>query len=361
MAFLWPGFLFLLVIIPLMIVAYIWMLRRRRRFAVRYSSLSLVRAVLPHHSRLRRHLPFALFVLALAGLLIALARPVSITTVPTDQTTIILAMDVSMSMRFNDIQPSRLASAEQAAMSFIQRQKSTTQIGIVAFSGYSELIQPPTTDQASLLTAIESLTTGRRTAIGSGILKALDAIAEVDKNVAPSVNDPSSDAGPLPVAPGAYVPEIIVLLTDGVSNAGPLPLAAAQQAADRGVRVYTIGFGTASGPSSFDNQQFQGGGFGGNNGGLGGGRLFGSGGLFGGGGGFRRGIDETTLMQIAALTGGTYYPAASADELQSVFQNLPTYLIARHETSEISVAFALFGALLAAAAVVLSQLWHPLP
>jgi Ca-activated chloride channel family protein len=163
------------------------------------------------------------------------------------------------------------------------------------------------------------------------------------------------------VAPGAYVPEIIVLLTDGVSNAGPLPLAAAQQAADRGVRVYTIGFGTASGPSSFDNQQFQGGGFGGNNGGLGGGRLFGSGGLFGGGGGFRRGIDETTLMQIAALTGGTYYPAASADELQSVFQNLPTYLIARHETSEISVAFALFGALLAAAAVVLSQLWHPLP
>ncbi|MBE3039574.1 MAG: VWA domain-containing protein, partial [Chloroflexi bacterium] len=186
MAFLWPGFLFLLVIIPLMIVAYIWMLRRRRRFAVRYSSLSLVRSVLPHQSRLRRHLPFALFVLALAGLLVALARPVSITTVPTDQTTIILAMDVSMSMRFNDIQPSRLAAAEQAAMSFIQRQKSTTQIGIVAFSGYSELIQPPTTDQGSLLTAIESLTTGRRTAIGSGILKALDAIAEVDKNVAPS-------------------------------------------------------------------------------------------------------------------------------------------------------------------------------
>lgn len=358
MAFLWPGFLFLLAIIPLMIVAYIWMLRRRRRFAVRYSSLSLVRAVLPHQSRLRRHIPFALFALALAGLLVALARPVSITTVPTDQTTIILAMDVSMSMHFNDIQPSRLAAAEQAAMSFIQRQKSTTQIGIVAFSGYSELIQPPTTDQASLLTAIESLTTGRRTAIGSGILKALDAIAEVDKNVAPSVSDPSTGAGPLPVAPGAYVPEIIVLLTDGVSNTGPLPLAAAQQAADRGVRVYTIGFGTQGGPISPDQQQ--GGGGQGGQGGNGGG-LFGGGSLFGGGGGFRRGIDETTLMQIAALTGGTYYPAASANELQSVFQKLPTYLIAKHETSEISVAFVLFGALLASVAVTLSLLWHPLP
>jgi Ca-activated chloride channel family protein len=362
MAFLWPVFLYFLVIIPLIIAAYIWMLRRRRRYAVRYSSLSLVREALPHQSRLRRHLPFALFMLALAGLLVALARPVVVTTIPTDQTTIVLAMDVSMSMRFSDIQPSRLAAAQQAAMAFIQRQKSTTQIGIVAFSGYAELIQPPTTKQDSLLTSIESLTTGRRTAIGSGILKSIDTIAELDKNVAPSVTDTTTDAGPLPVAPGAYAPEIIVLLTDGVSNTGPLPLLAAKQAADRGVRVYTIGFGTDGGPSGAD--QFGGGfggqgGQGGNNGGQGGNGLFG--GFFGGGGGFRRGIDETTLMQIAELTGGTYYPAASASELNSVFQKLPTYLITRHETSEISVAFAAFGALLAAAAIVLSQLWHPLP
>ena len=364
MAFLWPVFLYLLVIIPLIIAAYIWMLRRRRRFTVRYSSLSLVREALTRQSRLRRHLPFALFVLALAGLLVALARPVVITTLPADQTTIIIAMDVSMSMRFSDIQPSRLAAAEQAAMSFIQRQKSSMQIGIVAFSGYAELIQPPTTNQDSLLTAIESLTTGRRTAIGSGILKSIDAIAEVDKNVAPSVTNASTGAEPLPVAPGAYAPEIIVLLTDGVSNTGPLPLAAARQAADRGVRVYTIGFGTEGGPNGPD--QLGGGGFGGqggqggNNGGQqGGSGIFG--GLLGGGGGFRRGIDETTLMQIAELTGGAYYPAASANELQSVFQNLPTYLITKHETSEISVVFAAFGALLAAAAIILSLLWHPLP
>jgi len=154
------------------------------------------------------------------------------------------------------------------------------------------------------------------------------------------------------VPKGAYAPDIIVLLTDGASNAGPLPLDAAQQAADRGVRVYTIGFGTEHG-SEFPNcgQQFQSGGFGG--GGFGGGGF--------GGGGFRRGIDEDTLKQIADVTGGTYYAAESAGELQNVFQNLPTYLIMKHEISEISVVFTAIGALLAAIAVGLSLLWHPLP
>ncbi len=345
MDLLWPGFLSLFVLIPLLIVAYFWVLRRRRRFAVRYSSLALVRAALPRYSRLRRHLPFALFLVALASLVIALGRPVAIVTVPTDQTTIILAIDVSRSMRFADVQPSRLAAAEDAALSFIQRQNSVTQIGIVAFSGFAELIQPPTTDQEALQAAVESLTTGRATAIGSGILKSLDAIAEIDQSVAPSVTDSSSGFEPTPVPKGAYAPDIVVLLTDGVSNTGPLPLDAAKQAADRGVRVYTIGFGTENGPSFGRGDPF-----GGNQG-------FGNQGF----GGFRRGIDEATLKQIADITGGTYYSAASAGELQSVFQNLPTYLIAKHETSEISVAFVAVGALLAALAVGLSLLWHPLP
>ena len=360
MDMLWPGFLFLLGLIPLLIALYIWMLRRRRRFAVRYSSLSLVREALPDQSRLRRHLPFALFLAALASLVIALARPVTIVSVPTGQTTIILAIDVSRSMCSTDIQPSRIEAAEAAALSFIQRQQSITQIGVVAFSGYAELVQPPTTDQEALQAAVESLATGRRTAIGSGILKALDAIAEIDPSVAPSVTDTSRGVEPTPVPKGAYAPDIIVLLTDGVSNTGPLPLDAAQQATDRGVRVYTIGFGTANG-SNFPNcnqrfigsEPFGGGGFGGGQ--------FG-GGQFGGGfGGFRRGIDETTLKRIADVTGGTYYSAESAGELQNVFQNLPTYLITKHETTEISVAFAAIGALLAALAIVLSLLWHPLP
>jgi Ca-activated chloride channel family protein len=150
------------------------------------------------------------------------------------------------------------------------------------------------------------------------------------------------------VPKGAYAPDVIVLLTDGVSNVGPAPVAAAQQAVDRGVRVYTIGFGTANG-----SDQFGGGFFGRGNQQPGGGRQF--------GGGFRRGIDETTLKQIAHMTGGTYYAATSAGELLKVFQNLPTHVITKHEVMEISVVFAAIGALLVALAIGLSLRWHPLP
>ncbi len=366
MDLLWPGFLFLLLLVPLLIAAYIWVLRRRRRAVVRYSSLSLIRDALPHQSRWRRHLPFALFLLALASLIVALTRPVSIISVPAGQTAVILTIDVSRSMCSTDISPSRIEAAEAAALSFIERQQATTQIGIVAFSGYAELIQPPTNDMEALQAAIESLATGRRTAIGSGILKALDAIAEIDPSVAPSTSSTSREPQPTPVPRGAYAPDVIVLLTDGASNTGPLPAEAAQQAADRGVRIYTIGFGTANG-SSFPRcgAQFMGR-EPGDNQGFGGGGPFGGGppggGQFGGGqfGGFRRGIDEDTLKQVADMTGGTYYTAESAGELQNVFQNLPTYLITKHETSEISFVFVALGALLAALAILFSLLWQPL-
>ncbi|MDZ4717497.1 MAG: VWA domain-containing protein, partial [Roseiflexaceae bacterium] len=297
--------------------------------------------------RLRRHLPFALFLLALTSLMLALTRPIAIVSVPANQTTIILSMDVSRSMRAADIPPSRLEAAKAAAQSFIQNQKANTQIGIVAFAGFSEMVQPPTSDQEALLTAIESLTTGRGTAIGSGILKSLDVIAEIDPNVAPSTSNSSTGPEIIPVPQGAYVPDIIVVLTDGVSTTGPEPLDAAQQAVDRGVRVYTIGFGTESGAGGIDpGQQFGGGGGG-----------FGGGGF----GGFRRGIDEETLKQIAAMTGGEYYSAESANELQTVLENLPTYLITKHEIQELTVALTALGALLAILAIVLSLLWHPLP
>jgi Ca-activated chloride channel family protein len=348
----WPWFLVLLALIPVLIGVYILILSRRRRYAVRFSSLALVREALPRTSSLRRHLPFVIFLLALTSLIVALVRPVSIISVPTNQTTIILAIDVSLSMRSRDIQPTRLEAAQAAALNFIQRQKSGTQIGIVAFSGFAELVQPPTTDQEALTAAVESLTLARRTAIGSGILKSLDAISQIDPNVAPSVSDPTSTNQPAPVLKGAYAPDIIVLLTDGVSNTGPLPLDAAQQAVDRGVRIYPIGFGTANGYIPFGG----GGPFGSDN-------PFGNGGgqQFGGGGGFPTGIDDTTMKEIAAMTGGQYYTATTADELQKVFQGLPTYLITRHETIEISVIFTAIGALLAALAILLSMLWRPLP
>jgi Ca-activated chloride channel homolog len=357
MDLLWPGLLALLGLIPLLVGIYIWILRRRRRYAVRYSSLSLIRDALPKRSSWRRHVPFALFLLALTCLIIAMTRPVAIVTIPTDQTTILLSMDVSGSMRATDIPPSRLQAAENAAISFIQSQKATTQIGLVVFSNFAEIVQPPTSNQEALQSAVISLTTGRRTAIGAGILKALEAIAEVDHNVAPPVSDPTDPNQPTPVPHGAYAPDIIVLLTDGVNNAGPAPLEAAQQAADRGVRVYTIGFGTDNGRVNFDGGQFpgnnnQGGSQFGGNQAPGGGRL---------GRGFRAGIDEATLQKIADLTGGEYYAASSAGELDAVFHGLPTHLIMKHDITEISVFFAAGGALLIVLAVCLSLLWHPLP
>ena len=353
-----PEVLVLLGLVPLLVAVRLWMLRRRRS-SLRYSSLALVRDALPRASRIRRHLPFALFALGLASLVLAMARPVNIVSLPAGRTTVILAMDVSRSMCATDIPPNRLLAAEAAAESFVERQGSTTQIGIVAFAGFAEIVQAPTTDQEVLVDIIQSLTTGRRTAIGSAILESIDAIAAIDESVPRSQSeDAPDDAAPPPVPRGAYIPAIVVLLTDGANNAGPEPVDAAQQAAARGIRVYTIGFGTES-PEAASPSCRQGlvgnqpgtapdiGGFG-----------FGGG---GGGGGFRRAIDEETLMEVADATGGTYYPAESADELHAVFETLPTSLIMKTEVVEISVAFAAFGALLVAAAIYLGQAWRPLP
>jgi len=367
MNFLWVDLLILLAVLPLLVIAYIWSLRRRRPTGVRYSSLSLIREAAPGRSSLRRHLPFVLFVAALGALVLALARPVVILAVPTNQTTIILTIDVSGSMCSSDIPPSRLEAAEAAAAAFVKGQADSTRIGIVAFSGYAEVIQPPTNDKTALLNALASLATGRRTAIGEGILASIDAISEVDPSVAKSQSDTSTGVAPTPVPQGAYAPDIVVLLTDGVSNSGVDPIEAAQQAVDRGVRVYTIGFGTADGGSlsptcapQFLGREPGGGGFGGGGGGPGGGG-FGGGGGGGGGGGFRRGIDDVTLQKIADMTGGTYHPAETASQLNGVFQNLPLNLVLKHEVTEVGFAFVGFGGLLSALALLLGKAWRPLP
>jgi Ca-activated chloride channel family protein len=355
MSLLWPGFLYLFFMIPLAVGAYLVILRRRRRFSVRYSSLSLVREAASKQSWLRKHLPFILFLLALASLVFASTRPVATVLVPSNKATVIMAIDVSRSMCSTDIPPNRLIVAKGAALSFVRENSSGRQVGIVGFGGFAELIQPPTTDLRLLEKAIESLVPARRTAIGSAILRSIDAIAEVDHRVAPSDVNQTTDPASAVVPEGEYVPHIIVLLTDGASNAGPAPLTAAQQAVERGIRVYTIGFGTRNNSSRMN---------------CGDGDIFGFGGGFsspferrggGGGGGFRREIDEDTLKQVAGATGGEYYIATSAGELQGVFQNLPTYVIATRETTEISVFFTAIAAFTAILAMVLSMRWHSLP
>jgi Ca-activated chloride channel family protein len=360
MTFLWPDLLVLLAALPALVIARIWAVRRRRT-GLRFSSLSLVRAAIPRSSRLRRHVPFGLFLIGLGSLVLAMARPAAIVPVPDGRSTVVLAMDVSRSMCATDIPPNRLVAAEKAAASFVQRQEGSTQIGVVAFAGFAQVIQPPTNDEEVLFDVIASLATGRRTAIGSAILESIDALAEIDPSIRRSVdpNDPPSAAPPA-VPKGAFAPAIIVLLTDGASNVGPDPLEAARQAAARGLRVYTIGFGTENpgggrppscgiGSEPGDRGQLDPG--------------FGNfGGGFGGtGGGFRRAIDEETLKAVADATGGEYYPAESAEQLNEVFRQLPTDLITSHKVVEISVAFTSLATALIALAILLGQAWRPLP
>lgn len=365
MNLLWPGALLLLPLIPILIGLYLWMLRRKRKVAVRFSSLSLVRAAKPENSRWRRHLPFALFLLCLALLTTAMARPVALVDVPLSRTTIILAMDTSRSMCATDVAPNRLTVAQDAALAFVEDQPAGVQIGIVAFAGFAQLVVPPTADKEELQAAIRSFTTSLGTAIGSATLKALDAIAEVNPDVAPSGVDLGGSA-PLPNADATaaseamaqlgYQPDIVVLLTDGANSGGPNPLDAAQQAADRRVRVYTIGFGTDDpGQMICSRAQLGGDALGGFGGGFGGGNFGG-----GFGGGFRQFlvIDEATLQTVAEMTGGEYYRAENAQQLLAVFQDLPTQLTVQKERLEISVLFSTVGGLLGMTALVLSLRWN---
>ena len=351
----WPWLLLLLLIIPLSIAAYVWMLRRKRKYAIQYSSLSLIRAALPKHSRWRQHLPFALLLLGLASLITATARPTAEVEVPLSRTTIILAIDVSRSMCATDVVPNRLTVAQEAALAFVDEQADGTQIGIVAFAGLAELIVPPTHDKDVLRDAISNFTTSLGTAIGSATLKSIDAISEINPAVARSGVNLDTEDGSLDIEEQIYQPDIIVLLTDGANSQGPLPVDAAQQAADRQVRVYTIGFGTSDPIEMVCTQQQLGSDAFGN----GFGSSFGSG--FGGGfGGFRRYlvIDEPTLQSVADITGGAYYRAESAEQLFEVFQELPTQIILQKESIEISVLFLALGALFVLAAVALSLKWN---
>jgi Ca-activated chloride channel family protein len=350
MDWLWSDSLLLLGLVPILIVLYIRILRQRR-FAAHYSSLSLIREAKPDSSWLRRHLPFILFMLALASLVLAMSRPVIPLNMLSGRTTIMLTLDISKSMCMRDIQPTRLSVAKGAAMSFVDHQVLGTQVGVVAFAGFAELAQRPTNDINVLEYTIQNLATATNTAMGSGILRSLDAIAEVDHSVAKSQEIArsarySSEFESSPQhSKRTYVPHIIVLLTDGASNSGPDPLLAARQAAERGVRIFTIGFGTTrSAVMDCRSNIIQ----------------VDSSDLRPGNGGFGAEPDESTLKQIAEMTGGEFYSATDAAELQLVFQNLHDYVALTNQAVEVSVYFAAFGAVLIMAASILSLLWHPL-
>ncbi len=346
MKFLWPEMLWFLLVLPALAGIYVLVLRRRKKSAVRYASLALVKEALGPAQRVRRHLPPALLLLALAAIIVAMARPSAVITLPSEQRTIILAIDVSLSMRASDIQPSRLAAAQAAAKAFIQEQPSDVRIGIVSFAGTASLVQPPTRDRDALLTAIDQLQLQRHTAIGSGLIVALAALlpeegidlesilygtpsARDNKQGVPLGQAAKEPPKPVaPMAPGTYASGAIILLTDGRRTMGPDPVDAARMAAERGVRVYTVGFGTAEGGMAD----------------VGGWSIY-------------MRFDEEALKAVADITKAEYFYAGSGDDLRRVYGALNARFVLERKETEISALATAVAAVLAIAAAVLSLLW----
>ena len=340
MKFLWPEFLALLVLVPLLAGLYVWLLRRRKRLAVRYANLSLVKEALGRGPGWRRHVPPALFLLALTALMIAVARPTAVITLPSQHETIILAMDVSGSMRAADVEPNRLTASQVAAKAFVSEQPRNARIGVVSFAGTAALVQPPTQNREDIVAAIDRFQLQRGTAIGSGIIVSLAAIfpeAGIDIGQLTYGREPRSqaidqkkDGKPAfkPVPPGSYASAVIILLTDGQRTTGPDSIEAAKMAADRGVRVFTVGVGTPQGEIiGFEGWSM------------------------------RVRLDEETLKQIANITQGDYFYAGNAFDLKKIYENLNSRLVMEKKDTEISALFAGLGALLAVIAASLSVLW----
>jgi Ca-activated chloride channel family protein len=348
MSFAWPWALAALLAVPVLLGVAWWSRRRKRRAAVRVTSIALVRTALPGRRSWRRRIPAALLVVGLLVLGVGAARPQASVAVPSSSATILLALDVSRSMCSTDVEPNRLTAAQAAAADFIKAQPSGARIGLVAFAGVAGLIVAPTHDTDDLLAALKGLTTSRGTAIGQAILTSLDAIAEIDPSVSPT-----GVAVPAGSSRSDYAASTIVVLTDGANTQGVEPSTAAAMAAARGVRVYTIGFGTTDpAPSVCDSSQISDGDFGGGRGGGFGG--------FGGGPGGRSPLvaDDDTLKQVAATTGGRFYKAQSADQLQGALSDLPRTITVTHKDKDLAAWFAGLGGLLIAAAVGLSLWWN---
>ena len=351
----WPWALPLLLAVPVVAAAHLWQLRRRRRQAVRHSHVALVRAAVGRpRPRWRRHAPVALVLLALALLGLAGTRPRVQAEVPVSRSAVIVAVDVSGSMCATDVPPNRLTAAQEAVRQFVAAQDDSVRIGLVLFAGFAQLAVAPTTDREPVLDAVDTLTTGRGTTIGAAILKALEAIAEINPAVAPPDEPPPGGA---PREGGqdraaTPVPEIVVLLTDGANTRGITPARAAEQAAARGVRVYPIGFGTTN-PTSLACSSAQ----------LGGDATFRR---WAAGSGTRDGrgyllVDEPALRQVAETTGGRYFRASDADQLQSVLADLPRHVRTQQRDIEISAALAGLAALALLAAAWLSARWATFP
>ncbi len=339
--FLWPEFLWLLLAIPLLVLLYVWLLRRKKKMALRYASLSIVREAMGKGTGFRRHIPPVLFLLSIVAMLLAASRPLAVITLPSNQQTIMLAMDVSGSMRATDVQPSRLEAAQAAAKQFITDLPRNVKVGIVAFAGSAQVAQLPTTSRDDLITAIDRFQLQRGTATGNGIMLSLATLFPNDGIDISALSPGGRPRGlPLdkatqpekkevaPVAPGSYTSAAIIMLTDGQRTTGVDPMDAAKLAADRGVRVYTVGIGTVDGETiGFEGWSM------------------------------RVRLDEETLKSVANRTAADYYYAGTAADLKKVYETLSSRLTVEKRETEVSGLLALVASLLALTSAALSLLW----
>ena len=332
MTFLWPEFLWLLLLVPLAVAAYVYIVKRKRKSALRYASLTMVKEAMGAGQRFRRHVPPLLFLVALAIMIAAVARPAAVVRLPSQHEIIILSLDVSGSMRAKDVEPDRITAAQNAAKTFINEQPRSTRIGIVAFAGTASLVQPPTQNREDLHAAIERLQLQRATAIGSAIIVSLATLFPDGGYDVASFSYGAEKRRPppnfKPVPPGSYGSAVIILLTDGQRTTGPDSVMAARLAAERGVRIFTVGVGTPEGKIvGFDGWSM------------------------------RVRLDEETLKQIANLTGAEYFYAGTAVDLKKIYQSLNSKFVLERKETEITALFAAAAALTVLLSGLLSLLW----
>ena len=340
MNFIWPHLLWLLLAVPLLVMLYLWLLRRRKKVTLRFASVALVKQAMGKGPGWRRHVPPALLLTAITVLLVAAARPTAIIKLPSQQETIILAMDVSGSMRATDVLPTRMVAAQEAAKAFIKDLPRNVRIGVVSFAGTAAVVQPPTHSREDVVAAIDRFQLQRGTAIGSGMVLSLATLfpdAGIDLSqitgarAMPGEKLGKADKAKLdvaPVPPGSYSSGAIILLTDGQRTTGPDPMEAAKMAADRGVKVYSVGIGTKDGETiAFEGWSM------------------------------RVRLDEETLKNISNMTRAEYFYAGTADDLKKVYQSLSTRLVVEKKETEVSGLFAALGALLVVLAAGLSVAW----
>jgi Ca-activated chloride channel family protein len=328
MTFIWPAMLIALIIVPVLVLVYVRLQQRRRRLVASYGSMGLFAGAARRPIGVRRHVPPLIFLAAIVLLALALARPQAIVSLPRMEGTVVLAFDVSGSMAADDLKPTRMEAAKTAAEDFLNQQPATIPIGVVAFSDNGLTVQAPTLDREKILATIKRLSPQRGTSLASGMLAAINVLQGSEKTRYYTNLTPTPTPSPTPVPAGVYMPGVIVLLTDGENNQQPDPMTVAKLAADRGIRIYTVGIGSPAG-ANLSVEGFT----------------------------IHTQLDEPTLQALAAATGGTYFNAQSTDELRTIYGSISPQLVTKSEKQEITYLLAGISIVLLLIGSAFSLLW----